>query len=697
MEIGCKIELEVSSMTGENSGAGGNIHSEPGSEKCAVISCDNSEISTDTDLDHLSSNIPAIVECSEMKQQIPSVIILQAADSNLTGTENNQDDESLEPASKRFCVESIDGQTYVVTMPEDGGIVEGLSDVISANAPDEAQPAQSVDVSQAWFTSRDDKTALQFKGQSWRQGQWSKEEVLLLQVNIENYCKDFGFTDPAEIVFGLSKDERKDFYRTVAKGLNRPLFSVYRRVIRMYDKKNYVGKYTPAEIKKLIELRKKHGSDWAAIGAEMGRSASSVKDRCRLLRETCNTGKWYPDEEQRLGDAVYKLTGSVRGENITTGVSWAAVAEDVRTRTEKQCRTKWLNYLNWKQKGGSDWTRDDDNALVNKIASMNAQTETDVDWNELAKGWNSVRSPQWLRGKWWSLKKHVQNYQLLSFPDIVSVLKQCQDKNCHSFYHAPVVKLRQRVSLVPATSSNIPISSMNKGLLNETSVPVTSSALISEDDLIPGHVQYELLTGTEHHLMPTSSGTYLITQPQNNPAISFCNPNMTSDHIIVHTLPIQVTDSIQNNDDVTIQLNDQQIQVIDNDSTNSIDQDINELPIDHVDVIQKYTRKVTDDRVAVPSVLEVEEQCQIIGREPYTSQSMHVSDITDDTDLDGTVVDATDLVMAPPQYAQSNGSTDRDIYMSTLCDPMLNSDTGDLIATSDVENEKTNISDSNDG
>ena len=37
-------------------------------------------------------------------------------------------------------------------------------------------------------------------------------------------------------------------------------------------------------------LRKKHGNDWATIGAVLGRSASSVKDRCRLMKDTCNTG-----------------------------------------------------------------------------------------------------------------------------------------------------------------------------------------------------------------------------------------------------------------------------------------------------------------------------------------------------------------------------------------------------------------------
>ena len=51
-----------------------------------------------------------------------------------------------------------------------------------------------------------------------------------------------GMEDPAEIIFEMSKEERKDFYRSVAWGLNRPLFAVYRRVLRMYDNSNHVGK-----------------------------------------------------------------------------------------------------------------------------------------------------------------------------------------------------------------------------------------------------------------------------------------------------------------------------------------------------------------------------------------------------------------------------------------------------------------------
>lgn len=99
---------------------------------------------------------------------------------------------------------------------------------------------------------------------------WSKEEIDILMSNISRYVKarpsrpaslrrrhafltrlvpnrvcvfqGRGIEDPAEIIFEMSKEERKDFYRSVALGLNRPLFAVYRRVLRMYDNRNHVGR-----------------------------------------------------------------------------------------------------------------------------------------------------------------------------------------------------------------------------------------------------------------------------------------------------------------------------------------------------------------------------------------------------------------------------------------------------------------------
>lgn len=60
-------------------------------------------------------------------------------------------------------------------------------------------------------------------------------------------------------------------------------------------------------------LRTQHGSDWASIGQALGRSASSVKDKCRLMKDMCNSGKWLPEEERRLTQAVYDLVGGTPG------------------------------------------------------------------------------------------------------------------------------------------------------------------------------------------------------------------------------------------------------------------------------------------------------------------------------------------------------------------------------------------------
>ncbi|KAM8883140.1 cyclin-D-binding Myb-like transcription factor 1 isoform 1-T1 [Synchiropus picturatus] len=289
---------------------------------------------------------------------------------------------------------------------------------------EEGEKSDVSPVSQAWFTTKEDKDTLTNKGHKWKQGMWSKEEINILMSNIDKYVKGRGIDDPAEIIFEMSKEERKDFYRSVAWGLNRPLFAVYRRVLRMYDNRNHVGKYTPDEVDKLKTLREMHGNDWATIGASLGRSASSVKDRCRLMKDTCNTGKWSEEEERRLAEVVYEMAGVSPGSAVTGGVSWALVAEKVRSRSEKQCRSKWLNYLNWKHSGGTEWTKEDDLTLISRILDMKVEEENDIKWEELAGGWRSVRSPQWLRSKWWSIKRQVPNHKDIPFNFLLNTLHE---------------------------------------------------------------------------------------------------------------------------------------------------------------------------------------------------------------------------------------------------------------------------------
>lgn len=283
--------------------------------------------------------------------------------------------------------------------------------------------SQDYAVNQQWITNRSDKQELKEKGIEWKNGLWSTEEEEILRANIDDYCEKNSIVDPTLMIFSTSKDVRKQFYRKISKGLNRTLFAVYRKVTRMYDTRNYVGKYTKEEEFRLLELCDEYDCNWTAIGEALGRSAASVKDKVRLLRNRKKTGKWDENEIRLLSQAVHEHTKTMFGESVTVGINWGKIAEQVNTRNEKQCFNKWLNYLNWKEAGGKKWIKTDEIVLINKIANSGIIEENKLDWNQLSNGWPCVRSPQWLRNKWWTIKKNVAVYKTCSFFELLTHLK----------------------------------------------------------------------------------------------------------------------------------------------------------------------------------------------------------------------------------------------------------------------------------
>ncbi|XP_055793145.1 cyclin-D-binding Myb-like transcription factor 1 isoform X3 [Salvelinus fontinalis] len=494
-------------------------------------------------------------------------------------TGEDEDSVTLESVNSVTLTQDSDGsiilhcpphegdESFEVTMTADGDITEeGVAQIQILQSSDPQSSEEISPVSQAWFTTKEDKDTLVNKGHKWKQGMWSKEEIDLLMSNIQQYVKGRGMEDPAEIIFEMSKEERKDFYRSVAWGLNRPLFAVYRRVLRMYDNRNHVGKYSPEEINKLKELRQKHGNDWATIGAALGRSASSVKDRCRLMKDTCNTGKWSEEEERRLSDSVYALAGVCPGRAVTAGVSWAAVADLVGTRSEKQCRSKWLNYLNWKQSGGTEWTKDQDLSLVHRIVELDVDDENELKWEELAGGWSSVRSPQWLRSKWWSIKRQVANHKELPFHVLLKGLQELMETQvplgAGTGPGSPSPSLQIRVTRLeeccssaprPVTALQIPlqITHLDSAGASDTETITLNTAALQTLQILPSF-----------HLHPTGTpGTYFLQTAANQslPLSLSSNPTVTltagsspssPEHIILHSLS---TEGLCSNDSVIIQ------------------------------------------------------------------------------------------------------------------------------------------------
>ncbi|KAG0415249.1 hypothetical protein HPB47_007582 [Ixodes persulcatus] len=528
-----------------------------------------------------------------------------------------------------------------------------------------ATPTVQTDINQNWFTSKEDKSSLQSKGHSWKQGMFSKEETEILEENIQKYCEARSISSPATVIFSMTKEERKDFYRTIAKGLNRPLFSVYRRVIRM--------------------LRAAHGNDWRLIGNALGRSAASIKDRCRLMKENCRQGVWLPAEERRLAEAVYDLSGSLPGEIVTSGLSWTQVAERVASRSEKQCRTKWLNYLNWKEAGGTLWTREDDITLISTVYTLGVSEENMIDWTEFAKDWSSVRSPQWLRGKWWSLKRNVPNANKMTFLEICEYLyknygQRMQFKDDVSKAttssvtlvngdaclgarlqpKAPSVPLVSSVRLLNTTSSltvqpTAPTLSvataLSTALQSISSTPITLTAAEGGGilEVIPQNFQ-----------LPATSQTILLTTPGQG-SIPIATTSLPQGQIIIQTLP---TEPLQSTESLLVQMNLAPRVIVNSDSQFLSSPQEADCPAVSLD-----TSEIDASSYAM---------CCIDGEE-FEVQEIHDTSSIDEVDESSLVTSQMD---------------ENCVESVILSDPMLAGSPEMLGSASDLESEKSHVVDS---
>ncbi|XP_029351227.1 cyclin-D-binding Myb-like transcription factor 1 isoform X2 [Echeneis naucrates] len=562
---------------------------------------------------------------------------------------------------------SEDGVAQIQILQED-------EDALSSNQKTEVSP-----VSQAWFTTKEDKDTLANKGHKWKQGMWSKEEIDILMSNIERYVKDRGIEDPAEIIFEMSKEERKDFYRSVALGLNRPLFAVYRRVLRMYDNRNHVGKYTPDEIDKLKSLREKHGNDWATIGAALGRSASSVKDRCRLMKDTCNTGKWSEDEERRLAEVVYEMAGVTPGSAVTGGVSWASVADQVRTRSEKQCRSKWLNYLNWKHSGGTEWTKEDDLNLIRRISELEVEDENEIKWEDLAGGWSSVRSPQWLRSKWWSIKRQVANHKEIPFNVLLKGLQELMASSqtgsgpgspSSSSLQIRLTRLEESGGSSAASSLaalQIPVQIPLQITHQDSSVAAADGETIT---LNTGALQtFEILPS--FHLQPTGTpGTYYLQTTASlstgqGPPLSLANSSTVTlttgsspsshEHIIFHSLS---TEGLCSSDGVIIH-------TVTSDPASSD-------PLSQSQLVVKTEGRGQDDHLDATSLLEGPESVVTETQEPmtdgFTDKPLSSTSVEGPVVHSGITSGSAVLIVSPNISSTLTGNTHTSTHTQTHTD-----------------------------
>lgn len=122
-------------------------------------------------------------------------------------------------------------------------------------------------------------------------------------------------------------------------------------------KKIYKKKWTVREEKKLSDLVKELGPDWKIISNKIkSRSAHQCMLKYNNMTKFYKKGKWTKNED----DMIKKWVNSNGPDN------WTYCSGYIEGRSGRQCRERWINFLNPKLKKGT-WTKEEQTFLFQQI------------------------------------------------------------------------------------------------------------------------------------------------------------------------------------------------------------------------------------------------------------------------------------------------------------------------------------------
>jgi hypothetical protein len=114
--------------------------------------------------------------------------------------------------------------------------------------------------------------------------------------------------------------------------------------------------------------------------------------RCEYKETATKIGR-HPLKFTPYEDALLISVVSQIGAN-----DWNEIAAVVSSRTARQCRDRWMNYLSPELRTGN-WTHEEDELLAKLVHDVGAK------WKQLA-GFFTRRSPNCLRNRWGQVTRH---------------------------------------------------------------------------------------------------------------------------------------------------------------------------------------------------------------------------------------------------------------------------------------------------
>ncbi|XP_042308923.1 transcription termination factor 1-like isoform X3 [Sceloporus undulatus] len=234
-------------------------------------------------------------------------------------------------------------------------------------------------------------------------------------------------------------------FKKQAQGIPRPWRLVYYRAKKMFDPRNYNGKYSKKETENLKKYQSLHGNEWKKMSELMNRSSHSLHLKYDEMKSKFNSGAWSKEEIKKLLDTLKEiLWAKVKGldstqkpkntdqamllrENLYKGIPWFQVEAKVGTRRWKQCKRKWLYIVTRKMSHGMMKNHGLENLkfkinFIERLYELDVEDIEDVDWDDLSRIIGNV-PPDYVRNRFYKIKSmYVPQWRKKTFSEIIDYL-----------------------------------------------------------------------------------------------------------------------------------------------------------------------------------------------------------------------------------------------------------------------------------
>ncbi|XP_065884759.1 uncharacterized protein [Dysidea avara] len=206
-----------------------------------------------------------------------------------------------------------------------------------------------------------------------------------------------------------SRDEDKRLLRLAKKfsgrhwqqislelGTNRSPYDCILRYQQCLNPVHLKRSWSAEEDASLKEAVQKHGAgNWILVASEIpGRTGQQCMHRWqKALMPGIKKGRWTAEEDEQLRLAV-----------ATYGAgNWSKIKLGVPSRTDAQCRERWVNVLDGKVKKG-EWTREEDQKLL-QLCQESQDNGGLFKWSEIASKMASGRTDSMCSRRWAQLNE----------------------------------------------------------------------------------------------------------------------------------------------------------------------------------------------------------------------------------------------------------------------------------------------------